>query len=233
MRATILAVLMLMVTIGVNAQGERELEFGGGLHLWNLVQHFDFSDFPTGPTVDLTWVRWRERWGAAFGVFGVLSRVDVREGNYTVERRLPVYGHVAVRYRFRPRPQRQRLVGRRWDPLDHFLGAQPSAHLGFGARLLDDGPEPGGRRGQACSRDADRAHGGSGHAPSVEAGEGPGWRSGCAALLPADAATGGVRRLGFLIRRAEPSGATMDSERPSRGILKLMARTVWQSAGDL
>ena len=30
------------------------------------------------------------------------SRVDVREGNYTVERRLPVYGHATVRYRFRP-----------------------------------------------------------------------------------------------------------------------------------
>ena len=57
---------------------------------------------PRGPTVDLTWVRWGERWGAAIGVFGVLSHVDVNEGNYTVERRLPVYGHVTVRYRFRP-----------------------------------------------------------------------------------------------------------------------------------
>ena len=102
MRTTVLSVLMLMVTTGVYAQGARELEFGGGLHLWNLEQHYDFSDFPTGPTVDLTWVRWRERWGTAFGVSGVLSRVDVREGNYTVERRLPVYGHVTVRYRFRP-----------------------------------------------------------------------------------------------------------------------------------
>ena len=102
MRTTILAVLMLVVTTGAAAQGERELEFGGGLHLWNLEQHYDFSDFPTGPTVEMTWVRWREQWGAAFGVSGVLSRVAVREGNYTVERRLPVYGHVTVRYRFRP-----------------------------------------------------------------------------------------------------------------------------------
>ena len=70
--------------------------------MWNLQQHYDFSDFPTGPTVDLTWVRWGERWGGAFGVSGVLNRVDVREGNYTVERRLPVYGHATVRYRFRP-----------------------------------------------------------------------------------------------------------------------------------
>ena len=89
-------------TTGAAAQGERELEFGGGLHVWNLQQHYDFSDFPTGPTVDLTWVRWGERWGAAVGVFGVLGHVDVDEGNYTVARRLPVYGHVTVRYRFRP-----------------------------------------------------------------------------------------------------------------------------------
>ncbi len=102
MRTTMLAVLMLTITTGAYAQGERELEFGGGIHLWNLQQHYDFSDFPTGPTVDLTWVRWGERWGGAFGVSGVLNRVDVREGNYTVERRLPVYGHATVRYRFRP-----------------------------------------------------------------------------------------------------------------------------------
>ena len=102
MRTAVLAVLMLTITTGAAAQGERELEFGGGLHVWNLQQHYDFSDFPTGPTVDLTWVRWGERWGAAVGVFGVLSHVDVNEGNYTVERRLPVYGHVTMRYRFRP-----------------------------------------------------------------------------------------------------------------------------------
>ena len=52
----------------------------------------------------MTWVRWGERWGAAVGVFGVLSHVDVDEGNYTVARRLPVYGHVTVRYRYRFRP---------------------------------------------------------------------------------------------------------------------------------
>ncbi len=80
MRTTMLAVLMLTITTGAYAQGERELEFGGGLHLWNLQQHYDFSDFPTGPTVDLTWVRWGERWGGAFGVSGVLNRVDVQRG---------------------------------------------------------------------------------------------------------------------------------------------------------
>ena len=48
MRTTILAVLMLLVTMGANAQGERELEFGGGVHLWNLQQHYDFSDSPRG-----------------------------------------------------------------------------------------------------------------------------------------------------------------------------------------
>ena len=99
MRTTILAVLVVMVTTGANAQGERELEFGGGLHMW--TQPYDNVDFPTGPTVDLTWVRWGERWGAAFGVSGVLGRVDV-QGSYTVARRLPVYGHATVRYRFRP-----------------------------------------------------------------------------------------------------------------------------------
>ena len=46
MRTTILAVLMLTITTGAAAQGERELEFGGGLHLWNLQEHYDFSDFP-------------------------------------------------------------------------------------------------------------------------------------------------------------------------------------------
>ena len=102
MRTTILAVLMLTIATGADAQGKRELEFGGGFHFWNLMQHYDFSDFPTGPTVDLTWVRWGERWGGAFGVSGVLNRVDVREGNYTVERRLPVYGHATLRYQFKP-----------------------------------------------------------------------------------------------------------------------------------
>ena len=86
MRTTVLAVLMLTITTGVGAQGERELEFGGGLHFWNLQQHYDFSDFPTGPTVDLTWVRFGERWGAAIGVFGVLSHVDIDEGNYVDSR---------------------------------------------------------------------------------------------------------------------------------------------------
>ncbi|MYN66842.1 MAG: hypothetical protein F4X11_17710 [Acidobacteria bacterium] len=102
MRTTILAALMLTMATAADAQGEREVEFGGGFHFWNLMQHYDFIDFPTGPTVDLTWVRWGERWGGALGVSGVLNRVDVHEGNYTVERRLPIYGHATVRYRFRP-----------------------------------------------------------------------------------------------------------------------------------
>ena len=76
MRTTILAVLMLTTATGADAQGKRELEFGGGFHFWNLMQHYHFSDFPTGPTVDLTWVRWGER--------------------------LPVYGHATLRYQFKP-----------------------------------------------------------------------------------------------------------------------------------
>ena len=38
MRTTMLAVLMLMPTTGAHAQGERELEFGGGFHVWNELQ---------------------------------------------------------------------------------------------------------------------------------------------------------------------------------------------------
>ena len=104
MRTTIFVFLVLAAAAGADAQ-EHEREFGGGFHFWNLANHYDFSDFPTGPTVDLTWVRWGEHWGGAFGLSGVLNRVDVREGNYTVDRRLPVYGHATLRYRFKPDPE--------------------------------------------------------------------------------------------------------------------------------
>lgn len=47
MRTTILAVAMLAITTGAEAQGKTELEFGGGLHVWNTFDG-EFIDFLPG-----------------------------------------------------------------------------------------------------------------------------------------------------------------------------------------
>ena len=125
MRTTILAVLMLTIATGADAQGKRELEFGGGFHFWNLMQHYDFSDFPTGPTVDLTWVRWGERWGGAFGVSGVLNRVDVRR---RVEWALP------------DRARRPRTRARKREPERDLDAPHAGRDAPASTRGLDAGP---------------------------------------------------------------------------------------------
>ena len=114
MRTTILAVLTLTIPTGADAQGERELEFGGGLHSaqerTNEIEvgggfHAgldiaDFIQFPSVPTLDMRFVHWRtDQWGVAGRVLLGIGSDD--SGDYSVEeRRNPGYLQVLARYRF-------------------------------------------------------------------------------------------------------------------------------------
>lgn len=79
----------------------RELEVGGGWFQFNPLGIDDINVFPSGPSVNLAWTRWRnERTGITVGVTPIFARVEPGEGNEVVERAFVTYGHVTWRRRW-------------------------------------------------------------------------------------------------------------------------------------
>lgn len=95
MRTTALTVLLVLAAATTAAaQGRHELEVGGGWMQFNAFDVDDFISNPSGATLTVTRVGWREdeRRGWAIGVTAVLSPQH--------DTHFPLYGSVAYRWRW-------------------------------------------------------------------------------------------------------------------------------------
>ena len=98
---TLTVLLVLAAATTAAAQGRHELEVGAGWMQFNPLDIDDFTSIPSGPTLTVTRVGWREdeRRGWAIGVTAVLTPQHVP---HTVNTRyhFPLYGSVAYRWRW-------------------------------------------------------------------------------------------------------------------------------------
>ena len=98
---TLTVLLALAAATTAAAQGRHELEVGAGWMQFNPLDIDDFTSIPSGPTLTVTRVGWREdeRRGWAIGVTAVLTPQHVP---HTVNTgyHFPLYGSVAYRWRW-------------------------------------------------------------------------------------------------------------------------------------
>lgn len=100
MRTTALTIILTLALATAAAAQERSFELGGGWFQWNPLDVGDLVSFPSGPSATVAWTLWNDerRQGWVVGTTTVLAKVQPECSSS--ESYLPVYPHMAWRWRW-------------------------------------------------------------------------------------------------------------------------------------